>query len=118
MSLRQDSALRSRLKPHLRRHVISRFNAHDVSARALEVATLALETHDRAALRERIRNAPHIRSSVGLAEIRGLMRNTFGPPRRADLVMMQVRHSPWVQRYIDARLSRRLRQTETMSWPR
>lgn len=113
--LRNDPELRMRLKPHLRRHVVSRFDAETVSARALEVATIALATPDRMALRDRIRRTPHMRSQVAFREIRRLLGNTFGRPRKIDLLMMHLRHSPFVQAGIDARLSRRLRRTDTLT---
>jgi len=115
MKLRQDADLRSRLEPHLRRHVISRFEAEAVSAKALELATLALEADNKSALREKIENAPHIRSAVKQADIHRLLSSTLGGPSRAELAMMRVRHLPSVQRHIDARLSRRLGHTDALS---
>ena len=115
VALRNDGDLRSRLTPHLRQHVTSRFDADAVSARALELAAVALDMPDRSALRDRITETPHMRSQVTATDIRRLLSNSFGRPRGIDLMVMHLRHFPAVQTCIDARLSRRLRRTDAVT---
>jgi glycosyltransferase involved in cell wall biosynthesis len=99
----------SRFAPHLREHVLSRFDADVVASQVLKVAELALESPDRATLRERLAQSDVVRDTVSDDEIGALLRQTLGPPRRLDLLAMRLRHSVLVRRAIDLRFRRKLR---------
>jgi len=105
---RYDSALRERLRQGLREHVVSRFDATNVTALAARVGQLALDCDSRADLQRRIELTDGCVTRVPDADIHRLIHDTLGRPRRRDLIEMRLRHRPLVQRLIDGRLSRRL----------
>lgn len=99
--------LTARLAPNMREHVLSRFDADVVARQALKVAELALESPDRATLRERIARSG-VRDSVDDNEIETLMRHTHGGPSAFDLLEQRLRHSVLVRRAVDLRFRRKL----------
>jgi glycosyltransferase involved in cell wall biosynthesis len=115
LRFRSDRDLRTRLKPRLRQHVISRFEAQAVADRALELARLALGAPDRATLLEEVSRRADLRGEAAFSNISRLLGSTFGAPSTLDLLAMRLRHSPVLQTAIDARLSRRLRRSDAMT---
>ena len=99
--------LAARLAPHMRDHVLSRFDADVVARQVLRVAELALDSPDRATLRQRIAYSD-VRSTVGDEEIDALMRQTLGPPRRLELIEQRLRHAVTVRRVVDRRFRDKL----------
>jgi glycosyltransferase involved in cell wall biosynthesis len=99
--------LAARFAPHMREHVLSRFDADVVARQVLNVAELALESPDRATLRERIARSD-LRDTVSDEEIDGMLRQTLGPPRGLDLLSMRLRHAVPVRRMIDLNFRRKL----------
>jgi glycosyltransferase involved in cell wall biosynthesis len=112
VSLWSRPSLRRDIKARLRQHVLRRFEARHVAATAVEIATLALDTGDRRALRRRIAERPELRSHVSDDEMRRLLSHTLGRPRFIELAEMRLRHTSAVQRAIDRRLTRRLERAE------
>jgi glycosyltransferase involved in cell wall biosynthesis len=100
--------LAARFAPHMRDHVLSRFDADVVARQALKVAELALASPDRATLRERIALSGDLRDTVSDSEIDAMLRQTLGPPRQLDLLAMRLRHSVTVRRMIDLNFRRKL----------
>jgi glycosyltransferase involved in cell wall biosynthesis len=106
LCLRSNDALRRRLEPGLRPHVVSRFGAEGVARLALRVGELALECGDRAQLRRRIAETTECAERTADGRIGALIRNTLGDPDPVELLSMRVRHQSQVQRLFDAHLGR------------
>lgn len=102
----------ARIRPHLRQHVLSRFDADVVARQVLRTAELALASPDRATLRDEIARS-ELRHDVTDDEIRALLRHTLGGPRRFDLVKQRLRHTVLVRRAIDLRFRRKLQAQAT-----
>jgi glycosyltransferase involved in cell wall biosynthesis len=100
--------LGAQFAPHMREHVLSRFDADVLARQVLKVAELALASPDRATLREQIARSG-VRDHVSDDEITTLLRHTHGGPRKLDLLAQRLRHSVLVRRAVDRRFRRKLR---------
>jgi glycosyltransferase involved in cell wall biosynthesis len=107
----RDRSLAERLKPQLRQHVLSRYESDLVAQTAISVATLALDSPDRAALRKKLAQSdiPH---QVSDEQVLGLLNRTVGKPRLREMIEMRLRHLVAVRRVIDARIARTLERIE------
>ena len=117
IALREDDALRARLRATVRAHVLCRFDLLKVAGKALRIAELSLEHDDRHALIKRLRREPDLQTDTTDEEAKALLQNTLGSPNSLELLRMRLVHHPLIQRGIAAYLGWR-RRTAAVQGPR
>jgi len=90
LSLREDEGLRREMRARARQRVIDLFAADRVAALAARVGELALGAEDRESLIRKLEDDPEIQTRTPDTQVRDLLRQTMGRPRRLELLRMRL----------------------------